>query len=127
MSGTTKDENTMQMMGLLPVVFEAPTLYEDSESVIVPVEVARGKKRETVQEEVTLDPQYGPRLLLPDGSTSFMPRMRFNDAGTNCGSWHHTMDTYRKGWRSMTATEQTVCLHTVARRNRALKERIGLA
>uniref|UniRef100_A0A7S2DD47 Uncharacterized protein n=1 Tax=Alexandrium andersonii TaxID=327968 RepID=A0A7S2DD47_9DINO len=125
MAGTTRDESTMQMMGLLPVPFETPTAYEGVESVMVRLDLVRGGKAEPVEEEVLLDPMYGPKVLCPDGSMTFLPRLRFNFVGAGCGKPLH-MDTFRKGWRSMTVTEQTVHLHTAARKNRAMRERLGL-
>mmetsp|Transcript_84600 Transcript_84600/g.196712 ORF Transcript_84600/g.196712 Transcript_84600/m.196712 type:complete len:110 (-) Transcript_84600:119-448(-) len=83
--------------------FEEPTQYKGQPFVKVPVS-------EDSDEEVLIDPEHGPVVWRPDGSRTYTKAYYSGDKTPQV-----------KSWRGMSVTEQTILLHTVAKRNRSLK------
>eukprot|EP00421_Protoceratium_reticulatum_P041632 CAMPEP_0168438698 /NCGR_PEP_ID=MMETSP0228-20121227/42094_1 /TAXON_ID=133427 /ORGANISM="Protoceratium reticulatum, Strain CCCM 535 (=CCMP 1889)" /LENGTH=134 /DNA_ID=CAMNT_0008452971 /DNA_START=27 /DNA_END=431 /DNA_ORIENTATION=+ len=70
-------------------------------------------------ETVTVHPEKGPLVRMPDGSTSdmqFFPNLQHNSFGG--GAWPRE----RKQWHLMKPTEKEILLHMVAKKNLRLRE-----
>mmetsp|Transcript_56317 Transcript_56317/g.121356 ORF Transcript_56317/g.121356 Transcript_56317/m.121356 type:complete len:117 (+) Transcript_56317:118-468(+) len=104
--------------------FQHPTLYEGVTSVKVEIEGD--------EEEVLIDPKRGPLLRGSQNLVVGEPMMFKYDSGT---SWHQDRGLasanqagrpQNKTWTHCTASEQTVMIHTVAKKQRKLRERSEL-